>query len=187
MTAYVGRVLRHRPARPTDAPTKDDTLTTDNSVRRQWRSPAPDRVPGFNYASADYVYFVTVCANAGSPFVDARLAREIVQSLDWFRTERGIALYAYCLTPDHLHLLLQLPGDRRLGTEIGSFKTWTTRQSWKLGHKGALWQPRFHDHILRTEEDGLAIATYILDNPVRRGLAREAGEYAWSGMPDPLR
>ena len=45
-----------------------------------------------------------------------------------------------------------------------------TRLAWQHGHPGALWQRRFYDHFLRSEESVEATARYILSNPVRQGL-----------------
>lgn len=145
------------------------------------------RLPGFDYGDPDHAYFVTACANQGNPFANERLASEVVSSLHWLRDNRSLTLFAYCLMPDHAHLLLRV-GDRRypLSEIMRAFKSFTTHQSWKLGYRGALWQARFYDHIVRKSEDGIRIATYILENPVRKGLVAEAQEYRWSGTPDPL-
>jgi REP element-mobilizing transposase RayT len=89
--------------------------------------------------------------------------------------------------PDHLHLLVRLaPTDATLGEIIGAFKRFTTRQSWKLGYEGALWQSRYYDHILRRSEHGEKVARYILANPVRKGLVETGGEYPYSGCLDPM-
>jgi putative transposase len=146
------------------------------------------RLQGFDYGDPSHVFFVTTCAHADTtPFVDERLAEIVIDTLQWLRSERGIRLYAYCLMPDHLHVLLQLgsSGDT-LGAIVGSVKRFTTRASWELGYEGPLWQGRFYDHVMRTRGDGRRAAHYILDNPVRGGLCGEAEEYAWSGMPDAL-
>lgn len=165
------------------------------------------RLQHFDYASDYVAYFVTIRARAGTkPFTDPRLAQEVIDSLHWLRAHRGLRIYAYCLMPDHLHPLTQLPprksqdaGQRpssrpasladpaaALGTVIGSLKSFTTTRSWKLGCHGGLWQSRFYDHILRRSEDGHRVVTYILANPVRAGLVTEWKAYRFSGMPDPL-
>src|SRR5205085_4394603 len=108
-------------------------------------------------------------------------------SLTWLREHAGLRVHAYCLMPDHLHLLLHLgQTGQDLGRVIARMKSFTTTQSWKLGYRGMLWQQRFYDHILRLTEDAQAIADYILANPVRKGLVKEPGDYFYSGMPDPL-
>jgi len=163
-------------------------MPTDPSRPSRSHSLSLDRLAGFDFADPDHAYFLTICSRYNTaPFTDARLAQEVVASLDWLRANRGLLLYAYCLMPDHLHLLLR-PGDRQrhLGALMGAFKSFTTRQSWRLGYRGPLWQARYYDHIVRRSEDGTHIAQYILENPVRKGLVQEADAYPWSGMPDPL-
>jgi REP element-mobilizing transposase RayT len=146
------------------------------------------RLAGFDYANPDVTYFVTIRAAHGiSPFRDGRLAHEVASALHWLRANRGIQLYAYCLMPDHLHLLLRLgAGNQSLGVIIGVRKGYTTKQSRGLGYTGALWQTRFHDHILRKNEDARQIAEYIRQNPVRAGLVALPEEYPWGGFPDPM-
>ena len=145
------------------------------------------RLAGFDYTDPDHAYFVTACAHGGTPFADPRLAGEVVASLNWLRANRGVILYAYCLMPNHVHLLLQLTRPHYpLGAVMSAFKSFTTRQSWQMGYKGQLWQARFHDHIVRQSEDGSRIAAYIRENPVRKGLVPQPDDYLWSGLPDPL-
>jgi len=45
----------------------------------------------------------------------------------------------------------------------------------------SLWQPGYHEHILRDEEVSDIVARYILENPVRAGLASQLGEYPFAG------
>ena len=51
------------------------------------------------------------------------------------------------------------------------------------GHNQRLWQRYGHEHVLRSEEDTLAVAKYILENPVRRGLVSAPDQYQFSGCP----
>jgi putative transposase len=146
------------------------------------------RLAHVDYRDPDHAYFVTVCAiRPATPFVDPRLADAVIENLEWLRAHRGVRLYAYCLMPDHLHVLLQLAStDRSLGQIIASMKVFTTRAAHGRGHGVPLWQARFYDHILRRSEDGIGIATYILDNPVRKGLVDDRDAYPCSGTPDPF-
>jgi REP element-mobilizing transposase RayT len=157
-----------------------------NPFHPTWRQ---RRLADFDYSDPDCAYFVTVCARKGTaPFTDSRLAAEVVKTLHWLRSSQGITLYAFCLMPDHLHLLLRLgtSEEHALGQIVGSLKQFTTKRSWQLGYTGHLWQARFYDHILRRSEHGASIAAYILDNPVRKGLVEDASAYPYSGLPDPM-
>ena len=67
-----------------------------------------------------------------------------------------------------------------------TLKIFTTKEAWKLGHEGPLWQENYYDHVLRSHESGMRIAQYILENPLRKGLVDTVEDYAYSGMPDQL-
>ena len=173
---------------PADSiPVHNTSMDPDSRTpeKRRWRT---RRLPHYDYADPDHAFFVTACAAAGTtPFTNPHLAQEAISTLDWLRTNRSISLYAFCLMPDHVHLLLRL-GERRwtLGDIMRSLKGFTTKRSWQLGYRGPLWQVRFYDHIVRRSEDGQEIAAYILHNPVRAGLVLDASEYPYSGLPDPM-
>ena len=49
-----------------------------------------------------------------------------------------------------------------------------------LGRRGALWQHENHDHVVRDKAELTRIVAYVLDNPVRAGLARAREEWNWS-------
>jgi len=46
---------------------------------------------------------------------------------------------------------------------------------------GPVWQRSFHDHLLRRNEDIVETLKYLLNNPVRAGLANEWTRYPWCG------
>ena len=48
--------------------------------------------------------------------------------------------------------------------------------------EGTIWQGPFHSVLVEGSRDALfAVSSYIALNPVRAGLVRDPGEYAWSG------
>jgi len=49
------------------------------------------------------------------------------------------------------------------------------------------WQEESYDHRVRNEREFEKIRSYIEENPVRAGLAREANEYRWSSAGWPTR
>lgn len=53
-----------------------------------------------------------------------------------------------------------------VSTIVRSYKSAVTRHAHRLGYAFA-WQTRFHDHIIRNEEEYLRISRYILTNPQR--------------------
>ena len=88
---------------------------------------------------------------------------------------------AYCLMPDHVHVLWHGTSgacDQRLGIRFLHQELNRLLQPCKL-------QKQPFDHVLRPEErerDAMrAIAYYIVENPVRKGLAGDAADYPYSG------
>jgi len=49
-----------------------------------------------------------------------------------------------------------------------------------LGRSGAFWQHENYDHVVRDEAELNRIVAYVLDNPVRAGLAQSCEEWKWS-------
>jgi putative transposase len=91
-------------------------------------------------------------------------------------------VYAYCFMPDHVHLLAQTPANTDFSKFVTFFKQIAGIALRRvLGTPESVWQPRFYDHGLRSDEGVLAVAEYIFRNPVRAGLASRPGEYPYSG------
>jgi REP element-mobilizing transposase RayT len=83
--------------------------------------------------------------------------------------------------PDHVHLLVYGTSlDADLRALVVHFKKLTGFEySQRAGRR--LWQAGYHDRVLRDDESTEAVARYVLENPVRAGLAREIGEYPHAG------
>jgi putative transposase len=85
---------------------------------------------------------------------------------------------AYVVMPDHLHWLIQLSNDTSLDRLMRTVKGVSShRINRELNRTGRLWQPGYHDHALRREEDLVAMARYMVANPLRAGLVKHIGDY----------
>ena len=106
-------------------------------------------------------------------FIDL-LARE-VQQQHWL-------LYAYCLMPNHYHLLVETPeanlvaGMRRLN---GAYTQSFNRRHERVGH---VLQGRYKAILVEKDAHLLELARYVVLNPVRANLVRDPAEYAWSSL-----
>ncbi|OGP73951.1 MAG: hypothetical protein A2W09_05935 [Deltaproteobacteria bacterium RBG_16_50_11] len=87
--------------------------------------------------------------------------------------------YAYCLMPDHLHLLLS-PKESNLVDLINQWKSFSANLLRENGVEGPCWQRAFYDHALRKEEDIRGVAEYIVNNPVRSGIVTNWVDYPFS-------
>lgn len=83
--------------------------------------------------------------------------------------------------PDHVHALafgLDLISD--LLRLLKSVKQ-NTGYEFHRGFRRDLWQKKFYDHILRSNDSPERVATYIWMNPVRKGICVDPREYPYSG------
>ena len=127
-------------------------------------------------------YFVTVRAHDRVDYLRGKAFCDWV--LRVLKEESARHLFfvkAFCLMPDHLHLLLQgssLNAD--LLKFMNGFKQRTSHGFW-VRNKKELWQVSFYDHILRDEDAPGDVAWYIWLNPMRAGLVKKAEDYPYSG------
>lgn len=92
--------------------------------------------------------------------------------------ERETVLFAWCVMPDHLHVLFQ---DRDIIDFVRVLKGRLVSEGRRLEPGRRLWQRSFFDHALRREESLDDAAHYIWENPVRAGIIECASGYPWSG------
>jgi len=140
------------------------------------------RLPTSNYAEIGTRVSVTVSVEGRrSVFVNSDLGGAVIDVLREQSERLRVGVLAYCLMPDHLHVLLQVDGDVDVVRLLQAFKGKTTNLSWGFGLKGQLWQRSFYDHVLRDTEDDSEMIRYILANPVRAGLVDTWNDYPFSG------
>jgi putative transposase len=122
---------------------------------------------------------------------DRRLYLGLLQEL---AAETKCAMHAFVLMTNHIHLLLT-PGERDscslLMKHVGQRYTQHFNRTWR--RTGTLWEGRFKSSMIESETYLLRCHRYIEMNPVRAGVTRCPGEYAWSsfkanayGVPCPL-
>lgn len=92
-----------------------------------------------------------------------------------------VAIHAYVLMPNHLHLLVT-PSDEQ---GLSRMMQWIGRLyvpyfNHKYHRTGTLWQGRYRATVIDAERYLMLCSRYIELNPVRAGLAPSAGDYPWS-------
>lgn len=110
-----------------------------------------------------------------------------LERLVTYRRKYGIRIYAYCLMPNHVHLLLetaQAPLARFMQGLQQSYTQYFNRVHRKVGH---LFQGRYQALVCERERYLLALLCYIHLNPVRAKLVRQPEQYRYSGHASYLR
>jgi len=97
----------------------------------------------------------------------------------------NIAVVAYCLLPNHYHLLLRPRKDNNLSQFMNSlFGSYTQAVNKQQGRLGPLFQGRFHAILVDKEEYLIHLARYIHLNPVISELSNAAHEWPFSNYVD---
>ncbi|RIK78196.1 MAG: transposase [Planctomycetota bacterium] len=127
-------------------------------------------------------YAVTKCVENRRPVLRSDAVADIVVGcLDYLRNDGRIRLLAFCIMPDHAHVLFFLLGKHSLPDIMRSFGRFTARKINELrGEGGPFWQEGFHDHRCRDETDIEELLTYIEHNPVRACLVQQAHDWPYS-------
>jgi putative transposase len=147
------------------------------------RTGRPQRLVGCDYTGPRR-YFLTFCTFHRQPhFIDAATTTSTLSEILRVAGALGFSVLAYCFMPDDVHLLVE--GD----TPTADARRFTTALKqhtgfWFARERGErLWQRYGYERVLRDSDDSLAVARYILENPVRAGLARAPSDYPFSGSP----
>jgi putative transposase len=103
-----------------------------------------------------------------------------------------VALFAYCLMPNHWHLVVSPHADGHL-SQFMHWVTTTHARRWQLAHgstgHGAVYQGRFKAIPIKDDHHFLWVSRYVERNPLRAGLVECAEQWRWSslGCGDDLR
>lgn len=113
-------------------------------------------------------------------FHDTEDCRKYLYKLRDFKTICGYEMFAYCLMPNHVHLLMRT-GDEPLGQTIqrisSSYVYWYNLKYKRVGH---LFQGRFRSEAVEDDSYFLTALRYIIQNPAKAGLERAPGTYLWN-------
>jgi putative transposase len=139
----------------------------------------PMRLPGVDYTNASLVCFVTfnIHRECNVRFIDV-IGQRIWQALLDEMNRIHCCLYAACLMPDHVHLLISPSGKgESISDVVRRVKTRCCTLLRQEQNVYLHWQSSFYDHILRDNEcagdEFEAIKHYIYSNPERAELGED--------------
>ena len=113
-------------------------------------------------------------------FFDDEDRRRYLFLLGQYAERHGLAIWAYCLMSNHVHVVAVPSGDASLGRAFRdahqAYAAWMNRKMRVSGH---LWQGRYFSCVL-DDPHTWSCVRYVERNPVRAGLVARAEDWAWS-------
>ena len=98
---------------------------------------------------------------------------------EWCR-RYSVAIWSYCLMPNHVHLILVPSSADGLCRAVGEVhRRYTCRVNIREGWRGCLWQGRFASFVM-DEPHLISAARYVERNPVEASLVASAVDWPWS-------
>ncbi len=138
------------------------------------------------HAAGGFVYHVlnravgraTIFNKGGDYFAFRKI---LIEAQDWF----DVRLLAYCMMPNHWHLVVWPEKDGDL-SEYMRWVTVTHTQRWHAHYHtegtGPVYQGRFKAFPIAEDEHLLKVLRYVERNPLRAGLVGSAAHWCWSSL-----
>jgi putative transposase len=115
-------------------------------------------------------HFITFSCYKRQPFLITPDAKDTLQNiLEKTRHQQNLCIVAYVFMPEHVHLLINEPGNDTLATFLQIFKQLSARQL-KSADQKQFWERRYYDFNVFTTDKYVEKIRYIHRNPVARGL-----------------
>lgn len=141
------------------------------------------RLAAAHYRGTAAVHWSLTMAERRTGWLDAAHHAAIRELLLHTLARYHLACPTYCLMPDHGHFLWL--GTSPLTDQRKAMAFFRRHWNLRLRDTGCELQIQGYDHVLREEEREhgafAAVATYIMENPVRAGLADDWRAYPYSG------
>lgn len=111
---------------------------------------------------------------------DKRASSLLSEALAFFDSER-YRLIAWCIMPNHVHIVLQPIAGYTLPTILHSIKSWSAKQINKaMERTGEVWQHESYDHLVRDPSDLRNQVEYTFSNAERAGWK----DWPWRGTDE---
>ena len=141
----------------------------------------PQRLNSFSYLGF-YRYSLTFCTNfRAKVFVEKDAVQLVLLQFLRAAAEEEFSVLAYCFMPDHVHFLAQGESESSDGRRLIKLGKQYAGYAYSRKYGRRLWQPWGFERVLRDDEATVTVARYIVENPVRAGLAKTVADYPFVG------
>ena len=110
-------------------------------------------------------------AGQGSCYLEhPAVGQMVAEALECFDESR-YRLFAWCIMPNHVHVVVRVFPTITLASVVHSWKSFTAKEANRiLDRRGAFWQREYYDHLIRDEADFERCLDYVAQNPHQAGL-----------------
>jgi putative transposase len=139
------------------------------------------RLPSEYYRGETTVAFTLCIKDRKEAFTHSEIIAIFTDHLREIIGNSGCIIPAYCFMPDHQHIIIA-----GMNANADTWKT-LVRYKQKTGYwmsrhtPHTEWQKDFYDHVIKEKDDVARQVRYVLDNPVRKGLAASWRDYPFKG------
>ena len=98
----------------------------------------------------------------------------------WHFDGERYRLHAWCVMPNHVHVVVTPLAGRTLSSIVHSWKSFTaTEANQHLGRRGSFWMQEYFDRAIRDEHHFRSAVEYVEHNPVNAGLCEAPEDWPW--------
>lgn len=139
-------------------------------------------------------------ARLGNNWLAESKIADLVAEAILYRDGKGYDLLAFCIMPNHVHLVIYVDQSISLAEEspespnmgdsashyivtelLGSLKKYTALRANRLLKRfGAFWQHESYDHVVRNDDELERVIEYVAYNPVKAKLCRDWRDWKWT-------
>src|SRR5206468_11182289 len=169
------------------------TLTSTSAALLCWRALELETILRRRQLAFHHVELLSQTAFSGEP-TPTHGFRDLLEET---RQRYSFVVVGYVVMPEHVHLLIGKPEKGTPSTVMQvlkqRFANSVLRARRRCSPSQALlwepeaehiWQPRFYDFNVWSQRKRVEKLRYMHENPVKRGLVLEPGEWAWSSFRD---
>jgi REP element-mobilizing transposase RayT len=149
-------------------------------ARNSGRKLLPHEVKAFAQLSARKIEEYLDAGLGACYLRDPRVAQLVADALRFWEGKR-YRLRAWCIMPNHVHVVFRvLPGEE-LARVLRSWKSYTAHMANRiLGRAGTFWQREYYDRLIRNAKELERAVEYVRSNPLRAGLK----DWKWVWIAD---
>lgn len=141
-----------------------------------------------NYYKNTFHHLYNRGANKALIFYERENYRYFLQRMKYYRTKFNINILAYCLMPNHFHLFVEQTTDEfSISIFLSSLlNSYVKSVNQKYQHSGTLFESKTKSKQIVDEDYFKWVIKYILENPVKAGLAECISDWEFFNAMDLL-